>query len=106
MRVTVRLSGSLAQRLGTRQALDLAPGATVADLLDAVARSAGVACDATQTLAVVAGGTAAAHPHLVDLPPVGRNRLPAPLELALRNAAGRVGRGFFFPRGAEASRDS
>ena len=63
MRVTVRLSGSLAQRLGTRQALDLDAGATVADLLDAVARSAGVACDATQTLAVVVGGTIVPHEH-------------------------------------------
>ncbi len=63
MRVTVRLSGSLAQRLGTRQSLDLDAGATVADLLDAVARSAGVDCDATQTLAVVAGGTIVPHEH-------------------------------------------
>jgi len=57
VRVNVRLSGSLAQVLGPRQVLDLDEGATVADLLDVVGRSAGIEPDASRSLAVVARGT-------------------------------------------------
>ncbi len=41
LRVHVRLSGPLAQRLGARRAIDLEPGATVDDLVAALARDAG-----------------------------------------------------------------
>jgi sulfur carrier protein ThiS len=63
VRVNVRLSGSLAQLVGSRQVFDLDEGATVADLLDAVARSAGIEPDASRSLAVVAHGTIVPHEH-------------------------------------------
>lgn len=63
MRVNVRLSGSLAQLVGPRQALDLDEGATVADLLDAVGRAAGIEPDASRSLAVVSRGTIVPHEH-------------------------------------------
>ena len=63
MRVNVRLSGSLAQLAGPRQVLYLDEGATVADLLDAVARSTGIEPATSRSLAVVAHGTIVPHEH-------------------------------------------
>jgi molybdopterin converting factor small subunit len=57
LRVNVRLSGTLAQRLGPRRAVDLAPGATVDDLVAALARDAGFDAEAGRGLAVVADGS-------------------------------------------------
>ncbi|HSC90124.1 MAG TPA: MoaD/ThiS family protein [Gaiellaceae bacterium] len=57
VRVTVRLSGPLIERLGHRQGLQLDEGATVGDLLDALARDGRLEAGATDGLAVVAGGT-------------------------------------------------
>ena len=53
--VTVRLSGPLAESIGPRRALALDDGATVDDLLEAVAREARIDGRAA-TLAAVAGG--------------------------------------------------
>jgi molybdopterin converting factor small subunit len=55
--VTVRLSGPLADTLGARRAVGMDEGATVDDLLEAIAREAGVDPGHTGTLAVVADGT-------------------------------------------------
>jgi len=55
--VTVRLSGVLAQRLGSRRTIDLAgDGATVEDVVAEVGRLAQLDPDALRGLAVVAGG--------------------------------------------------
>jgi molybdopterin converting factor small subunit len=54
--VTVRLSGVLAQRLGSRRAVDLEPPATVEALLVQLARDAEFEPDGLRGLAVVAGG--------------------------------------------------
>jgi molybdopterin converting factor small subunit len=54
--VTVRLSGPLAKSLGARRAVGLQEGATVQDLLEAIAREARVDGHAG-TLAAVAGGS-------------------------------------------------
>ena len=56
LHVTVRLSGPLAERLGHRRGLELEQGASVADLLDALARDGGLEADETESRAVVAGG--------------------------------------------------
>jgi molybdopterin converting factor small subunit len=54
--VTVRLSGPLAESLGVRRAVGLRDGATVSDLLEAVAREARID-GRSGTLAAVAGGS-------------------------------------------------
>lgn len=56
MTVTVRLSGPLAERLGTRRAIDLAPGATVDDVVAELGRLADFDPAALRGLAVVAEG--------------------------------------------------
>lgn len=53
----MRLSGMLAQRLGARRALALEDGATVDDLVAAIARAAGFDPGELRGLAVVSGGT-------------------------------------------------
>ena len=63
IRVTVRLSGPLAERLGTRHAFELEQGASVRELLDALARDAGLEAGAAEALAVVARGTIVPHGH-------------------------------------------
>jgi sulfur carrier protein ThiS len=47
----------MAQRLGARRAVELAPGATVDDLVAALARDAGFDAAAMRGLAVVADGS-------------------------------------------------
>jgi molybdopterin converting factor small subunit len=54
--VHVRLTGTLAQRLGARRAVALAQGATVDDLVAAIAREAGFDPAELRGLAVVSGG--------------------------------------------------
>ena len=53
----MRLSGTLAQRLGARRAVALEQGATVDDLVAALARAAGFDPRELRGLAVVSGGT-------------------------------------------------
>jgi molybdopterin converting factor small subunit len=55
-KVHVRLSGTMAQRLGARRTIALAQGATVDDLVAALARDAGFDPADLRGLAVVAGG--------------------------------------------------
>jgi molybdopterin converting factor small subunit len=55
--VTVRLSGPLAESLGARRAVGMGDGATVDDLLEAIAREAGIDPGRAGSLAVVAGGS-------------------------------------------------
>lgn len=55
--VHVRLSGTLAQRLGARRTLALEDGATVEDLVAALARDAGFDPGELRGLAIVSGGT-------------------------------------------------
>jgi molybdopterin converting factor small subunit len=57
VRVTVRLSGPLAELLGSRRAIDLPPGATVEDVVAALGRLADLDSAALRSLAVVAEGT-------------------------------------------------
>jgi molybdopterin converting factor small subunit len=57
MRVTVRLSGTLAERLGSRRAIDLAPGATVDDVVAEVGRLSHFDPSALGGLAVVSDGS-------------------------------------------------
>ena len=67
MRVTVRLSGSLAERLGNRLGVDLDPGARVCDLLESLAADGELGERACDGLAVVAGGAMVSHDRtLVD----------------------------------------
>jgi molybdopterin converting factor small subunit len=54
--VTVRLSGQLAQRLGSRRVVELEPPATVETLLGQLARDATFESGGLRGLAVVAGG--------------------------------------------------
>jgi sulfur carrier protein ThiS len=61
--VTVRLSGRLAERLGPRRTVSLAPGATAADLVGELGREAGLEPAATRGLAVVADGAFLARDH-------------------------------------------
>lgn len=56
MRVTVRLTGPLAERHGNRLALEFPPGANVSDLLAALSLGG-------DAVAVVAGGTIVPHAH-------------------------------------------
>ena len=53
----MRLSGMLAQRLGARRTLALEDGATVDDLVAAIARAAGFDPGELGGLAIVSGGT-------------------------------------------------
>ena len=55
--MTVRLSGTLAERLGSRRTIDLAPGATVDDVVAEVGRLAHFEPPALGGLAVVADGS-------------------------------------------------
>ncbi|HEV8688431.1 MAG TPA: MoaD/ThiS family protein [Gaiellaceae bacterium] len=55
--VNVRLSGPLAQSLGARRTVGMDEGATVYDLLEAIARAAGVDGRDASSLAAVAGGS-------------------------------------------------
>jgi sulfur carrier protein ThiS len=57
MQVQVRIGGVLRERLGQRRAMTLAEGATVADLLRALARDAGVEPEALERVAVARAGT-------------------------------------------------
>jgi sulfur carrier protein ThiS len=57
VRVNVRLSGTLAQRLGARRSVSLAPGATVDDLVAELGREAGFDPASLRGLAVVAEGS-------------------------------------------------
>jgi len=57
VRVHVRLSGTMAQRLGARRTVALMPGATVADLVAELARDAGFDPASLRGLAVVAEGS-------------------------------------------------
>jgi sulfur carrier protein ThiS len=57
MRVTVRLSGALAQRLGGRRSLELAAGATVEDVVAELGRLADLDPAVLGGLAVVAEGS-------------------------------------------------
>jgi molybdopterin converting factor small subunit len=54
--VHVRLSGTLAQRLGSRRTVELGPGAVVDDVVAALGREAGFDPDALRGLAVVSAG--------------------------------------------------
>jgi molybdopterin converting factor small subunit len=65
VRVTVRLSGPLAERLGNRLAVDLPSGADVSDLLAALPLGAETRGRATDAVAVVAGGTIVTHAHVL-----------------------------------------
>jgi molybdopterin converting factor small subunit len=63
--VHVRLSGTLAERLGSRRTLELARGATVDDLVATIGRDAGFEPGARRGLAVVAGGSFVARGHVL-----------------------------------------
>ena len=63
VRVTVRLSGLLAERLGNRLAVELPPGADVIDLLAALPLDPEAGAPSTDAVAVVAGGTIVGHDH-------------------------------------------
>jgi sulfur carrier protein ThiS len=60
VRVTVRLSGPLAERLGPRRAVELPDGATVGDLLDALDPTAAA------SLAVVVDGAIVPQDHALE----------------------------------------
>jgi molybdopterin converting factor small subunit len=55
--ITVRLSGPLAESLGARRAVGMDAGATVSDLLEAIARDAGIDGCHAGSLAAVAEGS-------------------------------------------------
>jgi len=57
MTVTVRLSGTLAQRLGNRREIEVASGATVDDVVAELGRLADVDAAALRGLAVVSDGS-------------------------------------------------
>lgn len=65
LRVTVRLSGPLVERLGPRRVVELGPGATVADLLDELLLTGPSAEPPLEAVAVVAGGTIVRHDHVL-----------------------------------------
>lgn len=56
VQVTVRLSGRLAERLGSRRIVGLADGAVVDDLVAEIAREAGFDASSSRGLAVVSAG--------------------------------------------------
>ena len=64
VRVTVRLSGPLAERRGNRLLVELPHGARVDDLLAALAVD-GEAGASSDTVAVVAGGTIVSRQHVL-----------------------------------------
>ena len=66
VRVHVRLSGTMAERLGARRTVALTPGATVDDLIAVLARDAGFDATSLRGLAVVAAGTFVARSHAVS----------------------------------------
>jgi sulfur carrier protein ThiS len=55
--VTVRLSGPLAESLGARRSVGMDEGATVHDLLEAIAGEAGIEPRHADSFAAVAGGS-------------------------------------------------
>jgi molybdopterin converting factor small subunit len=57
MTVTVRLSGTLAERLGSRRSIDLGPDATVADVVAELGRLSDFDPAALRGLAIVSGGS-------------------------------------------------
>ena len=57
MTVTVRLSGTLAERLGSRRSIDLGPGATVDDVVAELGRLSDFDPPALRGLAVVSDGS-------------------------------------------------
>lgn len=61
MRVTVRLSGPLAERLGNRLVVELVEGARARDLLEALALDGRLDDRASESLAVVLDGSIVAH---------------------------------------------
>lgn len=63
VRVTVRLSGPLRERLGNRVLVELERGASVRDLLDALGLDGGLDAQAADALAVVERGTIVPHGH-------------------------------------------
>jgi sulfur carrier protein ThiS len=65
MSVAVRLSGPLAARLGPRRRVELAAGATAADLVAELGRQAGLEPGELRGLAVVAGGAFLAREHML-----------------------------------------
>ena len=64
--VHVRLSGTMAERLGARRTVVLTPGATVDDLIAVLARDAGFDAASLRGLAVVAAGAFVARSHAVS----------------------------------------
>jgi sulfur carrier protein ThiS len=65
MTVTVRLSGVLAERLGSRRTIELAGAPTVEDVVAEVGSLAGLDPDALGGLAVVSGGSFLRRDHAV-----------------------------------------
>jgi molybdopterin converting factor small subunit len=63
VQVTVRLSGRMAERLGSRRSVTLADGAVVDDLVAEIAREAGFDPSSTRGFAVVSAGTYLARGH-------------------------------------------
>jgi molybdopterin converting factor small subunit len=56
VQVTVRLSGRMAERLGSRRSVSLADGAVVDDLVAELARQADLDASSARGLAIVAAG--------------------------------------------------
>jgi molybdopterin converting factor small subunit len=63
MEVTVRLSGRMAERLGSRRTVTLADGAVVGDLVAEIAREGGFDAETTGGFAVVSAGAYLARGH-------------------------------------------
>ena len=61
--VSVRLSGPLAASLGPRRSIGMEEGATVTELLEEVARAAGIDPDDAASLAATSGGSFLARSH-------------------------------------------
>ena len=61
--VSVRLSGPLASTLGPRRSVGMREGATVTDLLEQLARDAGLRTEDAASLAATAGGSFLSRSH-------------------------------------------
>jgi molybdopterin converting factor small subunit len=61
--VSVRLSGPLAATLGSRRSVGMPEGATVTDLLQQLAREAGLEAEDAASLAATAGGSFLSRTH-------------------------------------------